>query len=90
MTEEAANLLIKQVLHFNLFAITVSLSIRTYFTYVLLCLQVPEWNLVNEGGMLKLHRSWKVKSFTKGLEFFEAVASVAEAEGIPFTTSSKP
>ncbi|KAM7500635.1 hypothetical protein LguiA_025049 [Lonicera macranthoides] len=42
---------------------------------------VPEWTLVNEGGMMKLHRSWKVKSFTKGLEFFEAVASVAEAEG---------
>ncbi|KAM7505913.1 hypothetical protein LguiB_004817 [Lonicera macranthoides] len=54
MTEEAVNLLIKQV---------------------------PEWTLVNEGGMMKLHRSWKVKSFTKGLEFFEAVASVAEAEG---------
>ncbi|KAL2524313.1 Transcriptional coactivator/pterin dehydratase [Abeliophyllum distichum] len=43
--------------------------------------QVPGWNLVNEGGTWKLHRSWKVKSFTKGLEFFQLVADVAEAEG---------
>uniref|UniRef100_A0A5B6ZMZ3 4a-hydroxytetrahydrobiopterin dehydratase n=1 Tax=Davidia involucrata TaxID=16924 RepID=A0A5B6ZMZ3_DAVIN len=43
--------------------------------------QVPEWNLVNEGSTLKLHRSWKVKSFAKGLEFFQVVADVAEAEG---------
>ncbi|CAK9139270.1 unnamed protein product [Ilex paraguariensis] len=43
--------------------------------------KVPKWNLVNEDGTLKLHRSWKVKSFTKGLEFFQAVANVAEAEG---------
>lgn len=43
--------------------------------------KVPGWNLGNEGGKLKLSRSWKVKSFTKGLEFFQAVASVAEAEG---------
>ncbi|KAG5517143.1 hypothetical protein RHGRI_037784 [Rhododendron griersonianum] len=43
--------------------------------------QVPEWDLVNEGGRLRLSRSWKVKTFLKGLEFFEAVANVAEAEG---------
>ncbi|XP_010243693.1 PREDICTED: uncharacterized protein LOC104587686 isoform X3 [Nelumbo nucifera] len=43
--------------------------------------KVPEWNLVNEGGILKLSRSWKVKAFTKGLELFQAVADVAEAEG---------
>ena len=30
---------------------------------------------------MKLSRSWKVKTFLKGLEFFEAVANVAEAEG---------
>lgn len=47
-------------------------------------IQVPEWNLVNEEGKLKLSRSWKVKSFTKGLEFFQMVANVAEAEGIAF------
>ncbi|KAG6692043.1 hypothetical protein I3843_10G089400 [Carya illinoinensis] len=43
--------------------------------------QVAGWNLVNEGGMLKLNRSWRVKSFTKGLELFTRVAEVAEAEG---------
>ncbi|CAI9760127.1 unnamed protein product [Fraxinus pennsylvanica] len=43
--------------------------------------QVPGWDLVNEGGKWKLHRSWKVKSFTKGLEFFQLVANVAEGEG---------
>ncbi|KMS95171.1 hypothetical protein BVRB_011670 isoform B [Beta vulgaris subsp. vulgaris] len=43
--------------------------------------KVPDWNLVNEGDKLKLTRSWKVKTFTKGLEFFQAIANVAEAEG---------
>ncbi|KAL4180022.1 hypothetical protein AMTRI_Chr13g90090 [Amborella trichopoda] len=43
--------------------------------------KVPGWDLSSEGGTLKLHRSWKVKSFTKGLEFFQLVADVAEAEG---------
>ncbi|KAL7242133.1 hypothetical protein ACSBR1_014661 [Camellia fascicularis] len=43
--------------------------------------QVPEWNLTNDGGTMKLSRSWKVKTFLKGLEFFQAVANVAEAEG---------
>ncbi|XP_004512034.2 pterin-4-alpha-carbinolamine dehydratase 2, mitochondrial [Cicer arietinum] len=43
--------------------------------------QVSEWNLVNEGGSLKLSRSWKVKSFNKGLEFFRLIADLAEAEG---------
>ncbi|KAL6992303.1 4a-hydroxytetrahydrobiopterin dehydratase [Sarracenia purpurea var. burkii] len=42
--------------------------------------QVPEWNLANEGGTMKLSRSWKVKTFLKGLEFIQAVANVAEAE----------
>ncbi|KAK9267124.1 hypothetical protein L1049_009543 [Liquidambar formosana] len=43
--------------------------------------KVSGWNLVNEDGKLKLNRSWRVKSFTKGLEFFQVVADVAEAEG---------
>lgn len=43
--------------------------------------KVPHWNLINEGGKLKLTRSWKVKTFTKGLEFFEAIGHIAEAEG---------
>ncbi|KAG1367967.1 pterin-4-alpha-carbinolamine dehydratase 2, mitochondrial [Cocos nucifera] len=43
--------------------------------------QVQGWNLLGEDGVMKLHRSWKVKSFTKGLELFQLVADVAEAEG---------
>ncbi|KAL0328949.1 UNVERIFIED_CONTAM: Pterin-4-alpha-carbinolamine dehydratase 2, mitochondrial [Sesamum calycinum] len=43
--------------------------------------KVPGWNLVNEGGVQKLHRSWKVKTFVKGMEFLKLVADVAEAEG---------
>ncbi|KAL9224926.1 hypothetical protein vseg_000905 [Gypsophila vaccaria] len=43
--------------------------------------KVPDWKLINEGGKLKLSRSWKVKTFNKGLEFFHAIADVAEAEG---------
>ncbi|KAJ1420912.1 Pterin 4 alpha carbinolamine dehydratase [Sesbania bispinosa] len=43
--------------------------------------QVSQWNLVNEGGILKLRRSWKVKNFNKGLEFFRLIADLAEAEG---------
>ncbi|KEH27555.1 pterin-4-alpha-carbinolamine dehydratase [Medicago truncatula] len=43
--------------------------------------QVSDWNLVNESGTLKLSRSWKVKSFNKGLEFFRIIADLAEAEG---------
>ncbi|XP_044496802.1 pterin-4-alpha-carbinolamine dehydratase 2, mitochondrial-like [Mangifera indica] len=43
--------------------------------------KVEGWNLVKEDGILKLNRSWKVKSFTKGMDFFKFVANVAEAEG---------
>lgn len=43
--------------------------------------QVAQWDLVNEGGMLKLRRPWKVKTFTNGLEFFRRIAELAEAEG---------
>lgn len=43
--------------------------------------KVPEWDLVNEDGIMKLHRSWKVKTFMKGLQFFQLVANLAEAEG---------
>jgi pterin-4a-carbinolamine dehydratase len=34
-----------------------------------------------EGGILKLHRTWKVKNFVKGLEFFQLIAAIAEEEG---------
>ncbi|XP_073126056.1 pterin-4-alpha-carbinolamine dehydratase 2, mitochondrial isoform X1 [Henckelia pumila] len=46
-----------------------------------LILQVPGWNLVHEGDTWKLHQSWKVKTFVKGMEFLRLVADVAEAEG---------
>ncbi|XP_020599075.1 uncharacterized protein LOC110038545 isoform X5 [Phalaenopsis equestris] len=48
---------------------------------LVLHLKVPDWKLINEDGIMKLQRSWKVKSFTKGLEFFQLVADIAEAEG---------
>ncbi|CAI0452148.1 unnamed protein product [Linum tenue] len=43
--------------------------------------KVPGWNLVNEDGKLKLNRSWRTKSFTKGLELFQLVGNIAETEG---------
>ncbi|PKA47217.1 4a-hydroxytetrahydrobiopterin dehydratase [Apostasia shenzhenica] len=42
---------------------------------------VQDWNMLNEDGCMKLQRVWKVKSFTKGLDFFQLVADIAEAEG---------
>ncbi|KAJ1284652.1 hypothetical protein BS78_03G221600 [Paspalum vaginatum] len=43
--------------------------------------QVHGWELTTECGILKLHRTWKVKNFLKGLEFFHLVAAIAEGEG---------
>lgn len=43
--------------------------------------RVRGWNLINESDKLKLTRSWKVKSFVKGLEFFKFVGELAESEG---------
>ncbi|XP_047178346.1 pterin-4-alpha-carbinolamine dehydratase 2, mitochondrial isoform X1 [Vigna umbellata] len=43
--------------------------------------QVPEWNLVNDGGVMKLRRSWTVRTFSKGLDFFRIVSVLAESEG---------
>ncbi|XP_072966314.1 pterin-4-alpha-carbinolamine dehydratase 2, mitochondrial-like isoform X1 [Typha angustifolia] len=43
--------------------------------------QIQSWNLLMEDGTMKLQRSWRVKNFTKGLEFFQLVADIAEAEG---------
>ena len=45
------------------------------------------WELITEGGILKLHRAWKVKNFVKGLEFFQLVAAIAEEEGISLANS---
>ncbi|WVZ26082.1 hypothetical protein V8G54_004626 [Vigna mungo] len=43
--------------------------------------QVPEWNFVNDGGVMKLRRSWTVRTFSKGLDFFRIVSVLAESEG---------
>ncbi|CAN6882102.1 unnamed protein product [Brassica oleracea] len=43
--------------------------------------KVAGWDMANDNGTLKLHRSWTVKSFTKGLDFFKRVAGIAESEG---------
>ena len=45
------------------------------------CLFVSEWNFVKEDSIFKLKRTRKVKTFTKGLEFFKIVADLAESEG---------
>ncbi|XP_004134631.1 pterin-4-alpha-carbinolamine dehydratase 2, mitochondrial isoform X2 [Cucumis sativus] len=43
--------------------------------------ELVDWNLVNEDSKLKLRRSLKVKSFLKGMDLFQLIAEVAEAEG---------
>eukprot|EP00249_Psilotum_nudum_P011646 c23299_g1_i1 orf=289-717(-) len=43
--------------------------------------QIPGWNLLNDGGCMRLHRAWKAKNFVLGLEFLKRVADVAESEG---------
>ncbi|CAH9113533.1 unnamed protein product [Cuscuta europaea] len=43
--------------------------------------QAPQWSLVDGGGVMKLHRSWKVKTFMRGMEFLNMVACLAEIEG---------
>jgi 4a-hydroxytetrahydrobiopterin dehydratase len=44
--------------------------------------QVPGWEIQDIDGVLQLNRSWKAKSFVKGLEILKKVADVAEAEGL--------
>jgi len=43
--------------------------------------KVPGWEIQDIDGVLQLNRSWKAKSFVKGLEILKKVADVAEAEG---------
>lgn len=71
--------------YFCIFALSMTLpQYKQCSIFTCFFLQVPDWSLINEGAKLKLTRSWKVKTFTKGLEFFQTVANVAEAEGIEF------
>jgi 4a-hydroxytetrahydrobiopterin dehydratase len=39
---------------------------------------LPDWRLTQEGK--RIRRDWVVKDFLAGLEFFEAIGQVAEAE----------
>jgi 4a-hydroxytetrahydrobiopterin dehydratase len=41
--------------------------------------QVPEWQASPDG--LRIRRSWRVKDFTDGLDFFARVGRLAEDEG---------
>eukprot|EP00270_Netrium_digitus_P013855 TRINITY_DN4644_c0_g1_i1.p1 TRINITY_DN4644_c0_g1~~TRINITY_DN4644_c0_g1_i1.p1 ORF type:complete len:264 (-),score=63.74 TRINITY_DN4644_c0_g1_i1:227-967(-) len=44
--------------------------------------KVVGWKIVEaEGGALKLRGEWKLRNFTAGLQLFERIAAVAEAEG---------
>jgi 4a-hydroxytetrahydrobiopterin dehydratase len=40
--------------------------------------KLPEWRLVHDGQ--RIRREWVVKNFMAGLEFFNRVAEVAEAD----------
>ncbi len=43
--------------------------------------QVPEWNLIVEGGIRKLERTFPFSNFGRALAFTNAVGDSAEAEG---------
>src|SRR5438105_2891412 len=40
--------------------------------------QIPGWSLTSDGK--RLTRSWRVKDFMTGLDFFRRIAEIAEAE----------
>ena len=42
---------------------------------------VPEWSLIDEGGINKLQRVFRHPNFVQALAFTDAVGQVAEAEG---------
>ncbi len=41
--------------------------------------ELPGWELLNSPD--RIRKSWTVKNFLAGLEFFQGVAAIAEAEG---------
>src|SRR5262245_17922004 len=43
--------------------------------------KVPEWKIVNEGGIPKLDRGFKFKNFKDAIAFTDAVGAAAEEEG---------
>lgn len=68
--------------YYHFLSISIIINIFCFSIFNFDIKQVSQWNLVNEGGSLKLTRSWKVKSFNKGLEFFRIIADLADAQGI--------
>lgn len=90
MSEDSAKKLLEQVLIMYIFAVKILIKIILIPTPLAdTWKQVNGWELITEGGVLKLHRTWKVKNFVKGLEFFQLVAAIAEEEG-PFFSSYYP
>ena len=43
--------------------------------------QVPEWQIINEGGIPKLDRAFKFKNFKDAIAFTNKVGEAAEIEG---------
>lgn len=43
--------------------------------------QVPDWELVEENGIPRLHRSLKFKNFAEALTFTQQVGELAEEQG---------
>src|SRR5947209_778061 len=41
--------------------------------------EVPGWKLAGDGK--HIHREWRLKNFTAGLDFFDDVGKIAEEEG---------
>jgi 4a-hydroxytetrahydrobiopterin dehydratase len=43
--------------------------------------QVPDWQLISDGGIPKLDRGFRFRNFEQALAFTNAVGQLAEAEG---------
>lgn len=83
MTEQSAQELLQKVNNICTFVLWQVRSIVSFFPpQIFPSTQVAGWDLANDNGILKLHQSWIVKNFTKGLDFFKRVADIAESEGI--------
>ena len=43
--------------------------------------EIPEWNLINENGELRLQRVFKFPDFKSAISFTNSIGEIAEAEG---------
>jgi 4a-hydroxytetrahydrobiopterin dehydratase len=43
--------------------------------------QIPDWDIVEEGGMKRLRREYTFKNFKQALAFTDAVGAAAEEQG---------